>query len=491
MDPFPSVHFTSAIGLQCYNCLKFGGGQPNLDGKESPTLLRCGGCHKVWYCSAACQQAHWREHKDLCKAVKRMRNDENTVAYLREAFPKSAENSVANLTRVSLAHKNQMVELCEKTLGRSLNNREFDILAYEPRCLACARTDIVLHAGPPKGSASGTTLTPCPRCKMVFYCSDEHAAVARPLHTSPSADVPHGVSQCETNHRICGDLAFGGLMTPAYLQALMWRFLPRQQAWTSLKGLKWTTFLHDRVKKVLSDVSPALTTLSAECLRLVGSHASPALTILHALEQLNTTTEWTSLPILTIHVLAGPPDLEPSRTWMYEALLHRLPEVKILNIFFCGPIVAEFVPPVSGPFGVIKELDTCDDCYDKGGTIFLHYVGEDYGDYVQGQGAAFKSPDLVIGQNSFLTTNDPAGWRETLKTLVNHRLPSVFTAYDQRIAERDLALLTQSGAGLLPRMTVAANPWADPLVNPNFDRLHGFHAPNGWFTGRFADRILL
>ncbi|KAH8104566.1 hypothetical protein BXZ70DRAFT_595786 [Cristinia sonorae] len=43
----------------------------NLNG-EIPSLplapLKCGRCKSAYYCDQACQKAHWRHHKDLCKA---------------------------------------------------------------------------------------------------------------------------------------------------------------------------------------------------------------------------------------------------------------------------------------------------------------------------------------------------------------------------------------------------------------------------------------
>eukprot|EP00775_Hariotina_reticulata_P001971 gene1971-biopygen3474 len=30
----------------------------------------CSGCRTARYCSAACQKAHWRSHKAVCKALK-------------------------------------------------------------------------------------------------------------------------------------------------------------------------------------------------------------------------------------------------------------------------------------------------------------------------------------------------------------------------------------------------------------------------------------
>jgi hypothetical protein len=36
-------------------------------------LLWCNGCQGIRYCSAACQRAHWRDHKGECKRVQRER----------------------------------------------------------------------------------------------------------------------------------------------------------------------------------------------------------------------------------------------------------------------------------------------------------------------------------------------------------------------------------------------------------------------------------
>ena len=32
-------------------------------------LKRCTGCGSVWYCSRSCQRSHWKEHKDICRAL--------------------------------------------------------------------------------------------------------------------------------------------------------------------------------------------------------------------------------------------------------------------------------------------------------------------------------------------------------------------------------------------------------------------------------------
>ncbi|KAJ6540948.1 hypothetical protein B0H10DRAFT_1970946 [Mycena sp. CBHHK59/15] len=246
----------------------------------------------------------------------------------------------------------------------------------------------------------------------------------------------------------------------------MWRFIPRQSTWTSLKGLGWEAVIGSDVKR--SSVGTAFAAHTPACIRLVSSLASTVVTVLCALEQLNTNTALTTKSSLTIHMLGSLPDFDPSIAYMYEAILHRVPGVQILNL---------------GLFHPLQEL--AQNCYPKGWTIFHHYVTKDYEDYVRSEGAAFEPPDLCIATNSFIATNDPARWRSTIKMLVARGIPSVFTVYERRIAERDLVLLRESGANLVPSLSLAKNPWGSLLLDPNFDKVHGFQAPNTWFTGAF------
>jgi hypothetical protein len=38
-------------------------------GERPPVLKLCAGCGGARYCGAACQHAHWREHKAACRAA--------------------------------------------------------------------------------------------------------------------------------------------------------------------------------------------------------------------------------------------------------------------------------------------------------------------------------------------------------------------------------------------------------------------------------------
>ena len=57
--------------------------QSKLEGNEScatckkkkgevAKLSRCGGCKIPVYCSAVCQRADWKSHRELCKATKNL-----------------------------------------------------------------------------------------------------------------------------------------------------------------------------------------------------------------------------------------------------------------------------------------------------------------------------------------------------------------------------------------------------------------------------------
>jgi len=50
--------------LVCTNCLAVELGKK---------LMKCGGCHYVHYCSAACQKKHWPSHKPRCPLLLRIR----------------------------------------------------------------------------------------------------------------------------------------------------------------------------------------------------------------------------------------------------------------------------------------------------------------------------------------------------------------------------------------------------------------------------------
>ena len=77
----------------CVNCGQIQG--------DKCKFKRCSGCETVKYCSKKCQQAHWKDHKSICCAIKELLrqnresmkhdSDAERVNYVSHLTPKQRE----------------------------------------------------------------------------------------------------------------------------------------------------------------------------------------------------------------------------------------------------------------------------------------------------------------------------------------------------------------------------------------------------------------
>ncbi|KAJ7437919.1 hypothetical protein B0H11DRAFT_2106182 [Mycena galericulata] len=469
-----SADILPALGLSCFHCHKV-----NLSSEECG-LLRCSGCRRLAYCNDKCQKADWRHHKAMCQTIQLVEKDAEVTSEMAAAYPQAAQNDFETLDRISVVHANRMVALCEKLLQRPLKTREIDVIAYEPKCLACARTNMILQteARMREAESTGAVLTPCERCKMSFGCCDEHWSVARALHEAPCDDLPGKASQCDMNLEKFADAEYGAVLTKAQEQHFMWRIIQCQTAWSPLADRTWEEVIG-------SDVASAAAGTAFErhvpaCTRRISSVASTAFTILYALEHLNNDTAWTEKSVLTINMLIGSPLDFFDGAYIYEAILHRAPKVKKINFYFFLPTP---LPAVSQAFA----SETCGDCARTGRGMFNHFVmTKTFESFVHNEAELFVQPDLfIVTGSTIIAQRDPAGWRRTIALLVARRIPSVFTTFTRGSAIHDQAVLRECGAELVPSLSGIKNPFGDLRMTPNFDKVHGFYAPNSWFTGGF------
>lgn len=63
-------------------------------------------------------QADWRHHKAICQTIQLVEKDTETTSDMAAAYPQAAQNDLETLDRISVAHADRMVGLCEKLLQR-------------------------------------------------------------------------------------------------------------------------------------------------------------------------------------------------------------------------------------------------------------------------------------------------------------------------------------------------------------------------------------
>ncbi|KAJ7667263.1 hypothetical protein B0H17DRAFT_1088895 [Mycena rosella] len=467
MPPLPA-----RLGLACYKCFK----------EEGVRLSRCGGCHRISYCSPECQKLDWKGHKPMCKALSAIENGKISMAAATLFFslPNEPTTDLNVLDKITNAHGSNMLRFCQLTLKRPATMAEGNIVGWEPRCMVCTRTDQLIRM---EAAKNGTTseplahLIPCPQCNISFCCSPAHWEAARALHHGPCEEGHDGLSHCEMNREVRGDVMFEEAIAGAHDESGQFLWAPDRvkAAWSSLAAVSWVTELGDEMRSAIR--VPEERSM-APWIRAASDNLTMPMTILYALEQLKEDDAWTRKHTLTIHIIgAGMKEIQGAM--VFEEILHRLPEIKTLKLVLCGPeLPGNRVPKVT-------QMDTCPDCT-KGGRRRVHeYVADTYHGYVESQGTKFEKPDLCIAFNSGASQESTHTWPATFKLLVGRKIPSVFTAYNREEAVGEAALLRGEGARLHPALGPVKNPWGSIKVIPEPNRIHGFYAPNGWFAGGF------
>jgi len=160
---------------------------------------------------------------------------------------------------------------------------------------------------------------------------------------------------------------------------------------------------------------------------------SGALTLFH------TMTRWRpTLPFkdnLVIHI-AGASTYEMMGLIKWEYLIHRLPDVKMINFSFVGPDLME-------EEDTQPEIPPCPSCMDAGRAITYSIHPTRYQNFVKTQ--HYTPPDLVLVQNcgfAEFSENSP-GWEEGWRGLEQLLPPSkdsllAFTSYTKGEANKDL-----------------------------------------------------
>ncbi|KAJ7712381.1 hypothetical protein B0H16DRAFT_1813545 [Mycena metata] len=212
---------------------------------------------------------------------------------------------------------------------------------------------------------------------------------ARELHQGASEDLRDGLSQCEMNKLTRGQIMFESMMTSWLDRQNQLVWIPKRvkSGWVSLEGRSWQGEFDGELRKSFG----MPTTFPLTFLITAASDTlAMAMSILYGLGKLHNDDDWTKKDTLTVHIL-GADDREVNCCRVFQEILHRTPEVKMLKLVMCGPEV---------PVLKLRDQGVCSHCVALGGSYVLECVAGAYHDFVERQGNEFEDPDFCIAFNS-------------------------------------------------------------------------------------------
>ncbi|KIK50990.1 hypothetical protein GYMLUDRAFT_266004 [Collybiopsis luxurians FD-317 M1] len=475
---------TARVGLACHSCF--------TERSTDKALARCSKCRSDYdeASNEPFSQRDWASHKALCKTLHKIEHDPVARASLLFNLPEGPSSDSDILNRICTVNAGNLIALINASLNRPMNVVEQNIVVYEPKCLACTRTDRILRIETGDPSAG---LKSCSECHLAFFCSEAHWKAVSYKHISePSTDGHDGLSQCALNNDILINARFDVIMNPNPQSGVfqwapervkdMWMPLPNEPAWDAEVG----EHLRRMTKKHYGDARRGPPTKPFICASSEG--LSFPMTILYALQNLNQGDDgWTKKDTLTIHILGASVEKEVMFGQTFEEILHCLPKVRTLKLLLCGPDLKSLP---GGDLGREVAMEVCPLCRRRRRKRIHQHVASKYHDYVQNQKSkrpnGFTQPDLAIAFNSGCSQSEVESWKGTIKILVDERIPTVFTSYDREEAEGEAAILRNAGATLVPILGPRKNPWGSQVLRPEPNKVEGYFASNGWLCAGFG-----
>lgn len=161
-----------------------------------------------------------------------------------------------------------------------------------------------LDAADEPSSTPNTTLTPCPVCRLTFFCSETHLEAVIAIHKDhPHPDSPEGLSACAMNRQIYEDVLLRSAIVASgdEQESVVWAPERTLSSWISVVAppRTWTEEYGEQLKRSmgLPDRIPM-----PPWVRSASRPLSMPMTILWGLEKLNEDDAWTRKSTLNIHV---------------------------------------------------------------------------------------------------------------------------------------------------------------------------------------------
>lgn len=211
-------------------------------------------------------------------------------------------------------------------------------------------------------------------CQSTFFCSPRHWALVKKTHNTVPASVDYEkMTRCQINKRIREDIRLSNHLLDAKIERgepegplLQWAPSRTMESWQSVKSSNWESeFL-----EVMKTEFPLPGQMSiAPFLRAASEGLTLPMTILHALDEIHQDDlAFTHKEVLVIHVSAlassigslliaqvlGASSIELHNSMAFEEIMHRLPEVKRVEVVQLDPSYIAFLSLLRSCYAALK-----------------------------------------------------------------------------------------------------------------------------------------
>ncbi|XP_059094618.1 putative protein MSS51 homolog, mitochondrial [Tigriopus californicus] len=392
----------------------------------SQPLKRCSRCHSMFYCSAAHQKAHWKQHKRLCSYLSSAADAVGSELFFAAGEATDTEDDPKRNWSTFKLNAAMMADII---LG--------DLEVWEKEMFLFPRACRVCHL------AHVAEMYDCFNCLGVTYCSEQHRSQDQEHHASLCPELLYNM--------ICDQYESSiGIPAPPIPHNLKLKYEP-------LHPNGWHQIQRDFKKTKMVEMT-ALPPTEQIRMRFLTDRLSGPMTLLYGMEKTSVRGGKTLPDVeeLTIHIV-GSNVVEMVGIIRWEYVLHQVPKCSRLHVIFIGP---ELAP--EEPEGIIEELGACAECQDMGREMNYEIRRSLYKDYCESHD--YTLPDLVAVFNCGFHENESnpgqETWKDSLPFLIQHcSVPLIFTSYCQSEAAKDLESMQKTGKNFDTVLCKEINPF--------------------------------
>ncbi|XP_020286368.1 uncharacterized protein LOC109855998 isoform X2 [Pseudomyrmex gracilis] len=241
----------------------------------------CSGCKLISYCGQDHQKLHWPQHKDLCRAVR----------YMRETYPSEFSSSEEEKAMMQLVMLKSKVAL---RLERKLLPYEVQMFKYPKMCLVCKKQN---------------QLENCSTCISVSFCKNH-----KNNHDKGTCDI--------LRMAFTAYMSLSSVSKPVCVNYI--NQISEKKVFCNMK--EFLSVYEDIIK---TSLKPPYKLFKIE----QSTNYTKPLTIIHGIQMLKYNPQKKSL---VFHVIArNTTDMWCLPCW--EIILHLLPNIKSLRFILIGP----------------------------------------------------------------------------------------------------------------------------------------------------------